>query len=280
MTAFQLRPKILTWITAFPLLVSCSGIPVTPISNAPPTPAVQVATDTPLIQNPESEIEFPGQLGFVTVPQPGKGSFDWQPASSNSQVVIFSEDAPIAPAANVRVIAPEVKAEAKFIQVSKQPYGCDGNQTTMASFSVAQALPEGIVWLASAQEADNISAVPLMEQPKTQPQQREWRAESLTIRQQVYSDYQVQTEILQQEKPLFQETSEKRVVEQVNSSPVDLYARSEVGIPQPLAVYQSGDLTLVIFWAASLEGTHFRGVVLDGTTSKSVDLAYLYYCAF
>lgn len=91
----------------------------------------------------------------------------------------------------------------------------------MAGFSATQSLPAGVVWVLQPQAAANTGAIPLIKQPKTQPNRRTWQANEVSIQLEAETETTVQLNIIKAGETIYSQSIDKIVVEGVNDQPID-----------------------------------------------------------
>ncbi len=276
MNKFILRQSYnLITVSTLLFITGCGSAQLTP--SQPPE-----NVSPPLTSLPDTQQPVAGWLGFVTAPQTGEQPNYWSPSHPDAEVVMFSSDwSTVEPGTSLIALAPEQNVEIRFNQVSDQPYGCDDIPTPMAGFSATQALPEGVVWVLEPQQAENATAIPLIEKPKTDPNQRTWQGKDVSIQLIAKTDTTVELNVIKAGEIIDQQSINKIVVEGVNDRPIDLYAPYEIGIAQPIAAFQlNTDQILMILWSPSLEGHQFKGLSVSAINVEKFDINFLYYCAF
>ncbi len=267
-----------------------------PRISATPASTLTQAT-TPSASLPAQNLPVPGWLGFATVPATSQHRFPWSPSHRDGQLVIFSEDwAKVKPRTPLVALAPGFKQEITFLRSSKEPYGCDGNPTTMSSFSATKPLPEGPVWVLPAAAATNGTALPVLEQsldqvptpllPANQRQRssaRAWKAGPATIVLQKQGKYKVKLTLAMNNRVVFTQQAEKYGFgNQENLESVNLYGRVEPGIPQPVGAFQlkGGQPPVIVLWQPGYEGHSFDILVPEGNTVKRFEAGSIYFCAY
>jgi hypothetical protein len=245
---------------------------------------------------PAQPFPVPGWLGFATVPPKGKHRFVWSPSHRDGQLVIFSEDwAKVKPGTRLVALAPRVKQEVTFVRSSKEPYGCDGIPTAMASFSAKVQPPEGVVWVLPPTAASNVTAISVLEQsldkvpttllPANQRQRsraRAWRAGPATILLQKQGKSKVKLTLAMSDRAIFTQQEEKYSFGEAGKEPIDLSKDFEPGIPQPIGAFQfkANGTPVIVLWVPGYEGNSFELLVPQGNTVKRFEGGSMYFCGY
>lgn len=293
------QQQLVTCLAAMVSVVLLSG--TTAQSRQPRTHLTRASTlaqaTTPSTNLPAQKLPIPGWLGFATVPAKSNHQFPWSPSHRNAQLVIFSEDwAKAKPGTRLVALAPGFKQEVTFLRSSEEPYGCDGNPTTMASFSAIKPLPEGPVWILPPAAATDATAIPVSEQSLNQvpttllptsqrrpSSAKAWKAGPATILLQKQSNYKVKLTLAMNNRVVFTQQAEKYAFgDEAKPIPVNLSGRVEPGIPKPVGAFQlkAGQPPVIVLWQPGYEGNSFNLLVPDGNAVKPFDAGNIYFCAY
>ena len=260
------------------------------------TPASTAETKQTAGNLPTQKLPVPGWLGFATVPADSQHRFPWSPSHRDGQLVIFSDDwAKVKPGTRLVALAPKFKQNVSFQRSAKEPYGCDGIPTTMASFSSQTRLIEGPVWILPSATATNATAVPVLEQslarvptsllPANQRQSgnaRAWIAGQSTILLQKQGQYKVKLTMAMNNRVVYTQQAEKYSFGEAGKEPVKLSLGFEPGIPQPIGAFQfkAGQPPVLVLWIPGYEGNSFDILAPQGNSVKRFEIQGMYFCAY
>jgi hypothetical protein len=227
--------------------------------------------------------DVPGWLAFTVQPadQRARG---WTPAHPNASVAIVGADAwseTVEEGTRFRLVSREGNLPLTLSEVSRIPYGCDGNQATMAAFRTPHDLTEQLVWILPEGPQGNEAAavVPVTAGAKSK-RQRSWTVGALAIRAQLDGAHKGRLEVRRGEQALLVHPFEKTEMQGADMAALDLTRDFEIGVPYPEAALRLSDaLTIVVLRTVSYEGVSFEVLALRDTLARAGS-QYVYLCAF
>ncbi|MBD0265527.1 MAG: hypothetical protein ICV78_23250 [Tolypothrix sp. Co-bin9] len=260
-------------------------------ANQPQTSIAQATSTIP----PQSAIT--GWLGFTTTTNKNGRFLPLMPVNADAQVALFSDAwDQVKPGTSLVGIAGGIKQEVKFRRSGEELFGCDGNKTKMATFTVPKRFPEGPVWLLPgnvAKEAKSLTlqALHLSEVPtsilpvnKRKPSvARAWKAGGATLVMQKQSKDQVRLSILINSRIAYNAVEKKSYMQGGDPGPVKFpnFDRTP-GIPFPIGAFQANakSVPMIVFWQPGYEGQGYSVVASVKGKMQKVDENAIYFCAF
>lgn len=288
---------IVAAMATVPLLIACPSGGDSPKNNSitnPPTPTTEIPTNN----LPQQPFPVPGWLAVGTKPQKeGRSDYPFSPTNPDAEIAIFSDEWSGVPSGTtLMALTPGgLKEEVKFRRSGQEPYGCDDLPTPMATFTAAQAMPEGGFWLLPAAKADRAKAIRLVELPLSRlpsnllpPEKRQataaraWQGGNLIILLAKQTDKKAKLSITNNSVEIFSSSVEVLGLEGSYDEPLDLSTRYQPGIPQAIGVFQfdSSSQQAIVLWYPSFEGHHFQVVAPKEGKMELFKAGYVYSCAF
>ncbi|HWN69773.1 MAG TPA: hypothetical protein VNM90_19155, partial [Haliangium sp.] len=238
----------------------------TPGTAAQPedTPPAQQPEPKPAAELPASGIEgVPGYLGFTVQPA-GEGKRGWTPAHPNASVVIVDADAwseTVEEGTKFRLVSREGNLPLTLSEVSQVPYGCDGNERTMAAFRTPNDLAEQLVWILP--DGNETAAVVPVTAGKPSKRKRSFTVESLEITLQLDGKHKGSMEVRKGGELFIAQPFEKQPMQGADKGPLDLTRDLEIGVPYPEAAFKiDPTLTIVVLRRLGYEGVSFDVLAL------------------
>lgn len=248
--------------------------------SATPAPQPELAHPAGL---PPSHFEgVPGWFGFV-VRAVDKRQRGWTPAHPRAGVTILDAEAwaeTVEEGAKFRLVAREGNLPLALSEVSRIPFGCDGNELVMAAFRTPNDPAEQLVWiLPDGAAAAAAVAVPVIAGPISK-QQRSWTVGPLAIQVRLAGELDGRLEVRAGGAVALSAPFQKSAMEGADRAPLDLTREYEVGVPYVEAAFRLGpELTIVVLRAVGYEGVNFEVLALRDKL-KRAGSQYVALCAF
>jgi hypothetical protein len=250
--------------------------------NEPSTPpAAQPGPAQPAAALPANGLEgVPGWLGFAVQPA-DRHTRGWTPAHPNASAVIIDADAwseTVEEGAKFRLVSREGNLPLTLSEVSQIPYGCDGNQRTMAAFRTPHELTEQLVWILP--DGNETAAVAPVTAGQKSKRKRSFTVGPLEITLQLDGKHKGGMEVRQDGALVVAQPFEKKEMEGADKGPLDLTRDLEIGVPHPEAAFRiDPSLTLVVLRRMGYEGVSFEVLALRDKL-ESAGTVGVYLCAF
>lgn len=282
-------------VTALLLLIGCPSTGDSSRAGSPTSPPTSKPDTANLPQTPWI---VPGWFAVGTKPQrQATSEYSFSPINPEAEIAIFSDKWSAVPSDTTLIaLTPQgAKQLVQFRRSGQEAYGCNDFPTPMATFTASQALPEGGFWLLPADGADNAGALPIQDLPLSDipsnllpPEKRQatearaWQAGNLIVLLAKQTDKQAKLTITKNSEEIFSTEVEVLEMEGAYEEPLDFSRPSQVGIPQPIGVFQfnSGSQVAIALWHPSFEGHNFEVVAPARGKIELFKAAYAYYCAF
>jgi hypothetical protein len=248
---------------------------------AQPGPANTPPADQQAQALPANGLEgVPGWLGLTTRPE-GESKRGWTPAHPNASAVIVDADAwseTVEEGTKFRLVSQEGNLPLTLSEVSQIPYGCDGNERTMAAFRTPHDLAEQLVWILP--DGNDAAAVVPVTAGEKSKRKRSFTVGPLAITLQLDGKHKGRLEARQGSAVVLAQPFEKHEMTGADMRPLDLTGDLEIGVPYPEAAFRVDPaLTLVVLRTMGYEGVSFEVLALrDKLASAGTQGVYL--CAF
>jgi hypothetical protein len=244
-------------------------------------PASTPPTEQPNPALPASGLEgVPGWLGFTVQPA-GEHARAWTPSHPNASAVIIDADAwseTVEEGTKFRLVSREGNLPLTLSEVSQVPYGCDGNERTMAAFRTPRDLAEQLVWILP--DGNETAAVVPVTAGETSKRKRSFTVGSLAIALQLDGKKKGHLEVRQGDAVVLTEPFEKHEMQGADDGPLDLARDFEIGVPYPEAAFRiDPSLTIVVLRRMGYEGVSFDVLALRDKL-ESAGTVGVYLCAF